>query len=386
MNLRGSRRGDVSGGGGPGSGTAGRVRRRRRALRDRRGRAVDGLAVDWLSWDRPAAANAFTTAMLEDMIEAFRGSARDRSVTAVVLTGTGDRAFCSGADLGELAERYARRPWAYARFLGLFCELVEEILRCDKPVVNRVNGARIAGGQALGLACDFAVAADTAVFGHVGPRRGSAPILGGTEFLDLYVGWGRAVEALTIGAPWSAYKAYRLGLVQRVVPVYRKGNRFLPNPCVITERWGDPDGTIVYGEFRQGEDRARAEALLEDCVIDLSPLDAAVEALCTELAYTWPGCLRRTLDALRQKKREVWSRHHRAHRDWLALNIRGEGAAGARAFVERPGGLREVDFLEQRLREVSRGEPARRSSKGSVRSEGDRKRAGSPVAHGDGSL
>lgn len=327
-----------------------KVRVERRPLRDRGGRLVEGLFADWLAWDNPRSANAFTTEALEAMIEAFRSASRAPCVSAVVLTGTGDRAFCSGADVGELAERYAGRPREYARFLARFCELVEEILRCGKAVVNRVNGARVAGGQALGLACDFAVAADTAIFGHVGPRRGSAPILGGTDFLDLYVGWGRAVEALTIGAPWSAYTAYRLGLVHRVVPVWRRGDRFVPNPRVVTDRWVDGNGRIVYGEFRQGEDLDRAEALLRECVLDMSPLDEAVDALCTELALTFPGCLQRTLEALRQKKREVWSRHYGAHRDWLALNMGGEGALGARAYVRRPEGRREVDFLDLRRR------------------------------------
>lgn len=204
------------------------------------------------------------------------------------------------------------------------------------------------------MACDFTVAADTAIFGQAGPKHGSAPDGGSTDFLHLYVGIGHAIESCTLCEPWSAYKALRLGLVNQVVPVLKHQGRFITNPLVVTSRWSDESG-LVYGEPVGSSSMSAAKAILEASEIDLEPLDRAVEALATKLLHTMPDCLIKTLESLRKKKLEHWQRNAETNRAWLALNMMTEAKAGFRAFNEGAPGHREVDFVELRRR-LARGE------------------------------
>ena len=91
-------------------------------------------------------------------------------MVAVVFTGAGDRAFCTGGNTAEYAEYYAGQPEEYRQYMRLFNDMVSAILHCDKPVICRVNGMRIGGGQEIGMACDFSVAQDLALFGQAGPE------------------------------------------------------------------------------------------------------------------------------------------------------------------------------------------------------------------------
>ena len=86
---------------------------------------------------------------------AFRQASMDRRVVCVVFTATGDKAFCTGGNTKEYAEYYAGNPQEYKQYMRLFNDMIDAILRCDKPVINRVNGMRVAGGQEIGMACDF---------------------------------------------------------------------------------------------------------------------------------------------------------------------------------------------------------------------------------------
>jgi 6-oxo-cyclohex-1-ene-carbonyl-CoA hydrolase len=331
------------------------IRYERRPVLDRDGTPVDGLSNAWIILNNPAQFNSYTTQALRELILAFRDASADRAVVAVVLTGVGDRAFCTGGNTKEYAEYYAGRPQEYRQYMRLFNDVVTGILTCDKPVINRVNGMRIAGGQEIGMACDFSIASDLASFGQAGPRHGSAPDGGSTDFLHLFVGVGHATESCTLCEPWSAYRALRLGLITRVVPVVRVGERVVPNPAVVTDRWSDEMGRIVYGEFHTGERLAGAKATIAGGRIDLAPLDAEVEALATALLYTMPECLTKTLESLRKKKLEHWQRNAETNRAWLALNMMTEARAGFRAFNDGPSGRREVDFIELRRR-LARGE------------------------------
>jgi 6-oxo-cyclohex-1-ene-carbonyl-CoA hydrolase len=224
-------------------------------------------------------------------------------------------------------------------------------LLCDKPVICRVNGMRIGGGQEIGMACDFSVAADHARFGQAGPKHGSAPDGGSTDFLDQYVGFSHAVESLVLCEPWSAHKALRIGLVNEVAPVYRQDDgKYVPNPFVVTEQWVDAQGRIVYGEWKQGTDRDRAKALVESCTLDLALLDQKVNELATKLLYTFPDCTRKTLESVRKKKLAHWQANSESNRSWLALNMNTEAAAGFPAFQFGERNEREIDFLELRRR------------------------------------
>jgi 6-oxo-cyclohex-1-ene-carbonyl-CoA hydrolase len=327
----------------------------RRPARDLEGRPVADLHDVWIWLNNPAQLNSYTTAALRELILAFRDASTDRSAVSVVLTAVGDRAFCSGGNTKEYAEYYGGRPAEYAQYMRLFNDTVTGILACDKPVINRVNGLRVGGGQEIGMACDFSIASDLARFGQAGPRHGSAPDGGSTDFLHLYVGFAQAIESCTLCEPWSAHKAMRLGLLNQIVPALVHDGGFIPNPLVVTDRWIDDNGAIVYGEPVPADRVAAAKALMAASKIDLSRLDNAVATWSAKLLHTFPDCLHKTIESLRKKKLEHWQQNCETNRSWLALNMMTEGRAGFRAFNDGPPGRREVDFAQLRRR-LARGE------------------------------
>ncbi|RMF70073.1 MAG: 6-oxocyclohex-1-ene-1-carbonyl-CoA hydratase [Calditrichaeota bacterium] len=322
---------------------------------DLQGQPVEGLYNAWIVLDNPQQLNSYTTQMVKEVILAFRKASNARNVVAVVFTGSGDQAFCTGGNTKEYAEYYAGQPEEYRQYMRLFNDMVTAILHCDKPVICRVNGMRIAGGQEIGMACDFSLASDMALFGQAGPKHGSAPDGGSTDFLPLFVGIENAMLSLTLCEVWSAHKAYRLGLLTDIVPVLKRDGQFIPNPLVVTERWVDEMGKIVYGEFKQGEEKQQAKEVVKECEKDLSLLDQAVERLCTSLMLTVPGCLTKTIESARKHKLAHWDRNREGNRAWLGMNMLTEGKAGFRAFNEGPKGNREVDFIKLRQL-LARGE------------------------------
>ena len=187
-----------------------------RPARDPSGRPVDGLYNAWIVLNNPTQFNSYTTDMVKEVILAFRQASMDRRIVAVVFTAVGDKAFCTGGNTREYAQYYAGNPQEYKQYMRLFNDMMDSILMCDKPVINRVNGMRVAGGQEIGMACDFSLAADTAVFGQAGPRHGSAPDGGSTDFLPLYVGFAAAMESGVLCEQWSAHRALQLGLLNQV--------------------------------------------------------------------------------------------------------------------------------------------------------------------------
>jgi 6-oxo-cyclohex-1-ene-carbonyl-CoA hydrolase len=207
---------------------------------------------------------------------------------------------------------------------------------------------RIAGGQEIGMACDFSIASDMAMFGQAGPKHGSAPDGGSTDFLPLFVGIENAMMSCTLCELWSAHKAYRLGLLTEIVPVLKKDGKFISNPLVITDRWVDEFGKLVYGEARTGSEKQKAKELLGQCEYDLALLDEAVNRLCTSLMMTMPGCLTKTAESVRKHKLAHWDRNRESNRAWLGMNMLTEGRAGFKAFNEGSKGQREVDFIKLR--------------------------------------
>lgn len=332
------------------------VRYELRAAKGPDGREAAGLYHAWIMLDNAAQYNSYTTDAVKEVILAFRQASMDRRVVSCVFTAVGDRAFCTGGNTREYAEYYAGNPQEYKQYMRLFNDMIDAILRCDKPVVNRVNGMRIGGGQEIGMACDFSIAVDSAVFGQAGPKHGSAPDGGSTDFLPLYVSFARAMESAVLCETWSAHRALFYGLINEVVPIYRVDGRWVPNPLVVTDRFVDDFGRPVYGEFRTGEDAARAKAVLASAVTDLSQLDEAVERLCLRLLLLMPDCTSKTINSLRKHKQKHWDLNAITNREWLSLNMMTEGRAGFRAFNEGPKGHREVDFI--RLRQLlAEGQP-----------------------------
>ena len=319
-------------------------------LRDPQGGRVPGLHVARIPLDNPSQLNSYTTAMVKGVIAGMRRAGNDRACVAVVFTGSGTRAFCTGGNTEEYATYYAGNPEEYRQYMRLFNDMVTAILHCDKPVICRVNGMRIGGGQEIGMACDFTVTQDLALFGQAGPKHGSAPDGGSTDFLPLFVGIEAAATSCTLSKPWSAHKAHRLGLVTNIVPALKIDGEYVANPLVVTERWTDAWGRLVHGEPKEGEALREGKAMLAKGMIDLTLLDEEVAALVWSLATTMPGCLTKTLESLRKHKLEHWDRNRESNRAWLALNMMTEGRAGFRAFHEGTKECREADFLLLRRR------------------------------------
>ena len=316
---------------------------------DRDGNEVEGLHQVWIALDNQAQLNSYTTDAVKEVILAFQRASNDRSAVAVVFTATGDRAFCTGGNTEEYATYYANRPLEYLQYMRLFNDMVTYILLCDKPVICRVNGMRIAGGQEIGMACDFTVSGDHARFGQAGPVHGSAPDGGSTDFLDWYVGYAKAAESLALCDSWSAHKALRLGLINDIAPVYKKDGEFIANPFVITDQT-DAYGRIVYGDYKTGDAKQAAKALVKECEVDLSELDKLTNSYVTKLLYTFPDCTRKTLTSQRKKKLNYWQANSETNRSWLSLNMNTEAAAGFPAFQFGQRGAREIDFVALRKR------------------------------------
>ncbi|NQU66862.1 MAG: 6-oxocyclohex-1-ene-1-carbonyl-CoA hydratase [Candidatus Marinimicrobia bacterium] len=315
---------------------------------DKSGNPVEGLFNAWIYLNNPKQYNSYTTSAVKEIIFAFRQASNDRSVVAVVFTAVGDKSFCTGGNTKEYAEYYSGRPLEYKQYMRLFNDMITSILHCDKPVICRVNGMRIAGGQEIGMACDFTVATDLAIFGQAGPKHGSAPDGGSTDFLHLFVGIERAMQSCVLCEMWTAYQAKQFGLITDVIPVLKVDGDFIRNPMVVTDQWVDQSGEIIYGKKKRGESMKAGKDILTRGEIDLTPLDNAVNDLCTKLLYLMPDCTSKTLNSMRKKKLEHWDQNQQTNRDWLALNMMTEAKAGFRAFNEGPRENREVDFIKLR--------------------------------------
>ncbi|MGI9100994.1 MAG: 6-oxocyclohex-1-ene-1-carbonyl-CoA hydratase [Terriglobales bacterium] len=327
-----------------------------RPCRGRDRAEIAGLHNVWITLNNPREMNSYTTEMTKEIILAVRAAANDRAAVCVVLTGAGTQAFCSGGNTREYAEIYAGAPAEYRQYMRLFNDMVTAILHCDKPVICRANGMRVGGGQEIGMACDFSIASDLAIFSQAGPKHGSAPDGGSTDFLPLMVGIERAMTSGTLCEPWSAHRFYYWGGLTQIVPAARVDGAWVANPLVVTDRMLDEFGRVVLGDFRSGAEREKGKSILAGAQIDLSLLDAAIEELCTRLLYTMPDCLTKTIESLRKHKLEHWDRNRESNRAWLSLNMMTEANAGFRAFHYGDKKQREVDFvrLRQRLAEGAR--------------------------------
>ena len=321
----------------------------KRPARNLQGEVVPGLYNAWIWLDNPKQYNSYTTDMVKGLILAFRAASCARDVATVVFTAVGDKAFCTGGNTKEYAEYYAGNPQEYRQYMRLFNDMVSAILGCDKPVVCRVNGMRIGGGQEIGMAADFTVAQDLANFGQAGPKHGSAAIGGATDFLPVMIGCEQAMVSGTLCEPFSAHKAYRLGISSQIVPALKVDGKFVANPLVITDRYLDEFGRIIHGEFKTGDELAAGKELLKRGEIDLSPLDEAVEKLCAKLISTFPECLTKSFEELRKPKLDAWNRNKENSRAWLALNMMNEARTGFRAFNEGNKDTgREIEFTDLR--------------------------------------
>ena len=197
----------------------------------------DGIA--YVTVNRPEALNALNRKTVAELGLAFQSASDDAEVRAVVLTGSGEKAFVAGADIHELADD---APSEGKEFALAGQEVFSSIERMQKPVIAAVNGYALGGGCELAMACTLRVASENAVFGQPEVKLGIIPGYGGSQRLPRLIGKGRALEMLLTGEQVTAAEAYRIGLVNRVVPqselsgvVESVGKKILANAPLAVE-------------------------------------------------------------------------------------------------------------------------------------------------------
>jgi 6-oxo-cyclohex-1-ene-carbonyl-CoA hydrolase len=208
---------------------------------------------------------------------------------------------------------------------------------------------RLGGGQEIGQACDFTVAADTASFGQVGTRHGSTPTGGSTDFLPWNLSMEQAMWQATSNEVWSSYKMERMGLISKAIPIKKNDKgEFVRDPRVITDKYVD-DGEVVYGENKKGEAFKKAMEELKGLKTDWSLLDGHIDRMVWTLTNTTFLCLMNTIESVRIKKRFFWDLMKSSQIYWLAANMNGEAYLGFNAFnTQKLTGMRTIDFIRYR--------------------------------------
>ncbi len=248
-----------------------------------------------VTFNRPQVHNAVNGEMLVELNAAFQDAAWDDDVRVLILTGAGDKAFCTGADVKEQAEEFVGKPNTYWKWMGLFVECHERLRNLGKPTIARLNGMVVGGGNEFNLSCDLAIAADDIIIKQVGAARGSVAAAGATQFLPLVVGDRRAREILFLCEDIPAAKALEWGLVNQVVP------------------------------------RAK--------------LDAAVDEMAKKLINKLPVCLRYAKEQLNFWRNLSWHLTIGHAKEFLSVNnLSPEVAEGMAAFVDK----RPVDYDKAR--------------------------------------
>jgi len=313
------------------------------------GETVDQLYTAWVTLNNPAQYNSYTTAMVKGVIAGMKKASADRSVVAIIFTAAGDRAFCTGGNTKEYAEYYTLRPREYRDYINLFSGMVDSILDAGAPVICRVNGMRVAGGQEIGQACDLAIASDLALFGQAGTGVGSTPDGGSTDFLP----WQLPTTELAIwncvsNELWSAYKMHRLGFITDVMPVKKLNGEWIRNPLVITDKYVE-NGRIVYGEPKTGDEAKKAKEIIKTSETDFSLLDRRVNEIVWTLTNLMPMCLMKSIETIRWKKKFFWDGNKISAKYWLGANMNMEAYLGFNAFnTEDMTGQRRIDFVKYR--------------------------------------
>src|SRR5512143_1007065 len=246
-------------------------------------RKQDRIAA--ITFNRPEVLNCVNYATLLELSTAFHDSSFDDAVAVVVLTGAGDRAFCTGADMTE-QQQFIDRPRDYYKWMGAFIEAHERLRNIGKPTIARLNGIVVGGGNEFNMSCDLAIAADDIYIRHVGASHGSVAAAGATQWLPLVVGERRAREILMLNAEIPAQTALEWGLVNRIVP--------------------------------------------------RPQLDEAVNEMAQQLIAKFPEIMRYTRQQLNFWKDFSWHLTIGHARDWLAIhNTSTETLEGVRAFAEK---------------------------------------------------
>src|SRR3954463_6729047 len=215
----------------------------------------DGIAT--ITINRPQVLNAFRAETVEEMLQAMRDAEEDRDIGVIVLAGAGDRAFCAG---GDNSARGSLEGGGYGGrgLVGVPIEELHSAIRDSRqPVIAKVQGYAIGGGNVLATVCDLTIASEKAQFGQVGPRVGSVDPGWGTAYLSRLVGEKRAREIWFLCRRYTAAEAYAMGLVNKVVPAEqldaeieawcREILALSPTPIAIAKRSFNADSENIRG-------------------------------------------------------------------------------------------------------------------------------------------
>jgi len=175
--------------------------------------ARSGIAT--ITINRPEVRNAVRPRTYEELTEAMKNAADDPEIGVVVLTGAGDKAFCSG---GDVRDQSSRKPYIGRAHMRRLFTLSTAMRMMDKPIIAKVRGFCVGGGNEINLFCDMTIASEDAKFGQVGPRVGSVPIWGACQLLARYVGERKAREMLYTCRLYTAQQALEMGLINQACP------------------------------------------------------------------------------------------------------------------------------------------------------------------------
>lgn len=253
----------------------------------------DGRAK--ITLNRPEVYNAFNLKTFQELVAVLEDASWDDSVGVVIITGAGDKAFCTGADLKEQHAYFMEHPRDYWKWMGGFIDFHEKLRNLGKPSIARLNGIVVGGGNELNMACDLAIAVDDIYIRQVGAAHGSVAAGGATQWLPIIVGDRRAREILLLCEEIPAKTALEWGLVNQIVP--------------------------------------------------RNKLDEAVETMAEKLMNKLPECTRYTKQQLNFWRDFSWSMTVQHARDWLTIHSSAEETKEAvSAYVEK----RKPDYAKLR--------------------------------------
>lgn len=309
---------------------------------------------DWvarITINRPQNYNAYSTPALQELAAAFQDASWDDNVAVVVFSGAGDRAFCTGGDVKEYQANYTQKPRDYWKYMCCFKGYIESILNCAKPVIARLSGMAVGGGNESQLACDLAVMGEHAFIAQVGTNVGSVACGGSTQWLPVHVGDRKARGILFLNQRYSAYTSLAMGLVNTVVPTvkgpdgryvtrFKNDRKYLADWNV--DPWDDP-----FECRATADDVKKAQKGQDGYSIDLSLLDDVVSDLCGQVVNKFFECTRYTKAQVNYWKEQVWHATAGHARDWLSTHYTSlEPYEGMTAFVEK----RKADYVGLRRR------------------------------------
>lgn len=317
-------------------------------------REVQYSKGDWIariSINRPFNFNAYSTPALQELAAAFEDASRDDRVAVVVFTGVGHDAFCTGGDVKEYQKSYTQRPRDYWKYMSCFKAYIESITNCAKPVIARLNGMAVGGGNESQLACDLAVMSEHTFVAQVGTSVGSVACGGSTQWLTVHAGDRRARGILFLNQRYPAFTSLSLGLVNAVVPTvkgpdgqfitkFTQGRSFLAD--WNTDPWENPfERRATPDEIRKALKGA------DGYTIDLRLLDETVNNLCGQIVNKFAECTRYTKAQVNFWKDLAWHATAGHARDWLSIHYTSlEPYEGMTAFVEK----RKADYVGMRQR------------------------------------